>query len=139
MAVARVGMAGIALRVVFATALVLATWNPSGYSFVTWALGHAAGQAAYVALAGVTLLILYVIFVRATLRSIGALGVVLAAAFLAALVWVLNDAGLVDVGSGATGVWVVQLCVGAVLGLGMAWSHVRRRLSGQVDVDDVDA
>ena len=139
MAAARVGMVGIALRVVFATALVLATWNPSGYSFVTWARGHATGQAAYVALAGVTLLILYVIFVRATLRSIGALGVVLAAAFLAALVWVLNDAGLVDVGSGATGVWVVQLCVGAVLGLGMAWSHVRRRLSGQVDVDDVDA
>ena len=138
MAAARVGAGGIALRIAFATALVLVTWNPSGHSFLTWAMAHAAGETAYVALAGISLLILYVIFVRATLYSIGALGVVLAAAFLAALVWVLNDAGLLDLKQGATGVWVAQICLGIVLGIGMAWSHVRRRLSGQVDVDDVD-
>ena len=138
MAAGRVGAGGIALRILFATALVLVTWNPSGHSFVTWALAHAAGETAYVALAGVTLLILYVIFVRATLFSIGTLGVVLAAAFLGALVWVLNDAGLLDLDQGATSLWVAQICIGIVLGIGMAWSHIRRRLSGQVDVDDVD-
>jgi Family of unknown function (DUF6524) len=28
--------------------------------------------------------------------------------------------------------------VATILAIGMSWSHVRRRLSGQADVDDVD-
>lgn len=134
----RVGWSGIALRVLFATALVLATWNPSGLSFVAWALADGARETAYVVLAGVSLLILYVIYVRATLRSIGVLGVVLALAFLGALLWVIQDMGLLALDRGAAPVWAGLVCLGVVLGIGMAWSHVRRRLTGQVDVDDVD-
>ena len=34
--------------------------------------------------------------------------------------------------------WVGLIGVGVILGLGMSWSHIRRMLSGQLDVDDVD-
>jgi len=33
---------------------------------------------------------------------------------------------------------VVELVIVGVLTAGVSWSHVRRRLSGQYDIDDVD-
>ena len=34
--------------------------------------------------------------------------------------------------------WVVLTILGLVLGFGMSWAHVRRRVSGQASVDRVD-
>jgi hypothetical protein len=34
--------------------------------------------------------------------------------------------------------WAAILAASLVMGVGMSWSHVRRRLSGQYDMDDVD-
>jgi len=34
--------------------------------------------------------------------------------------------------------WVVLVIVSLLLAIGMSWSHIRRRLTGQVDIDDVD-
>jgi hypothetical protein len=119
-------------------ALVLATVNPTQLSFVSWALDHADGALPLVVLSGVTLLILWVIDVRATIRSIGVLGVLLAAVFIGAIVWVLADAGLLDLSSSLALQWIVLAALGVVLGVGLSWSHVRRALSGQADVDDVD-
>ncbi len=62
----------------------------------------------------------------------------LAAAFTAALIWVLVDFGIVDVEGGNTLQWIVLATIAFILGIGLSWSHVRRLLSGQADVDDVD-
>lgn len=132
------GAADFVLRLGFGVALVLATVNPTPYDFTGWALGDHGGSLAPVALAGVALLIAWVIYIRATLRSIGVFGALLAAAFLGALVWTLRDAGVLDLTSGSALQWVMLVGVGLVLGLGLSWSHVRRMLSGQSDVDDVD-
>ena len=135
----RFGAAGLLLRLAFGVALVLATVNPTPYDYTGWVLGDDGGSLAPIALAGVALLIAWVIYVRATLRSIGLFGALLAAAFLGALVWTLRDAGVLDLSSGSAVQWVVLVGLGVVLGLGLSWSHVRRALSGQSDVDDVDA
>jgi len=34
--------------------------------------------------------------------------------------------------------WVVLGALGVMLGIGMSWSHIRRRISGQASVDRVD-
>ena len=34
--------------------------------------------------------------------------------------------------------WVVLIALGLILGVGMSWSIVRRELTGQASVDDVD-
>jgi hypothetical protein len=126
------------LRVGAALALVFATYNPTGWSYARWALDRPSGQLPWIALAGVTLLILWVIYVRATYRAMGALGIALAAAFFASAVWVLADMGVLALDAGDAAQWTALTGLGLVLGIGLSWSHVRRALSGQVDVDDVE-
>ena len=132
------------MRWLFALALVLVTFNPTPYSYTSWALSGWGGSEGLAddlplkALTGVVLLILYVIFLRSTFRSIGALGVVLAALLLGAILWVVVDWGWLDPLAGDVMIWVGLVAVATILAIGLSWSHVRRRLSGQVDVDDVD-
>lgn len=127
----------VLLRVAFGVGLVLATFNPTGVSFVHWAFGAERAQLSVVALAGVTLLILWAIYLRATFRALGPFGLALAGGFVAALLWVLTDWGLLSLSGGTALQWAALAGLGVVLGIGLSWSHVRRALSGQADVDDV--
>ena len=122
----------------FSVALVFLTYNPTQISYVSWLLDYAEGDLPLVVLAGITLLICYVIYIRATLRSIGLFGMALAGAFTAALIWVLVDFGILEVDSGNALQWIVLATIAVILGIGLSWSHVRRLLSGQSDVDDLD-
>ena len=92
-----------------------------------------------VLLLGLLLMIGYIVYLRATLRSIGAIGMVLVAAVVGALIWVLYDWGWLTLENSALNMWIGILALSAVLGIGLSWSIMRRRISGQADVDDVDA
>jgi predicted neutral ceramidase superfamily lipid hydrolase len=126
-------------RLLGALALVFATFNPSGYSFYHWAAKSLPSNTAVVVLAGIALLIAWTVFLRATMRSLGFLGVALTIAFFAALVWVAVSYGWLALENQRVIVWLVLVVVAVVLALGMSWSHVRRRLSGQADVDEVSS
>jgi len=138
MAVSRFTFGNFALRWVFAIVLVFATFNPTPYSFVDWLFPFNDGQLPYKALAGITLVILYVIYIRATFRSIGWVGVMLAGIFLAALLWVLITQGVLSIDQPTILTWVVLFAIATIMAIGLSWSHVRRRVSGQSDVDDID-
>ena len=88
--------------------------------------------------AGVVLLIGWVIFIRATVRSLGELGTFLAIAFFAALTWVLIDYNILSIENTKVFTYVMLAMLSAIMATGMSWSHIRRRMSGQLDVDDVD-
>lgn len=133
------GLTGFLLRVGFCLVLVLVTYNPTGTSWVHWVAEDFETDLPLKVLAGVVLLIAYVIVLRASFRSIGIFGKALAAALFAALGWVAYDYGFLDVENAGLIQWLVILAVGLILGLGLSWSHVRRMLSGQADMDDVDA
>lgn len=127
-------MMTLLVRFVMALALVLGTWNPSGYSYVDWLSQILPDITAPVAFTGIVLLIGWVMFLHATLVSLGLLGIVLAAAFFGTLAWLLMDQGwLSSVNHVMT--WLALILTAAVLTVGMSWSHLWRRLSGQVDVD----
>ena len=129
---------GLLWRLVFAMALVLLTFNPTGHSYYHWlADGFPSVQPAE-AVAGIALLIAWVFFVRSTLAAIGTLGLVLMAAFFASVVWWVVSKGWLDVSNRSAMAWVVLLILGLVLGVGMSWPHIRRRISGQASVDRVD-
>ena len=66
-------------RWLFAAALVIGTYNPSEYSYVNWAFSDIDQFGPVMALVGVALLIAWVVFLRATLRSLGVVGIVLGA------------------------------------------------------------
>jgi hypothetical protein len=122
-------------RVVAALAVVLLTYNPSGQSFYHWAMRDFANLTAIKAFAGTLLLVGWVICIRAALTSLGALGLVLSALVLGTLVWVLADFGILDPDSPSLLSWIVLIISGIILGLGLSWSLLRTRVTGQVEVD----
>ncbi|MBV6423250.1 MAG: hypothetical protein NAOJABEB_01040 [Steroidobacteraceae bacterium] len=130
---------GVALRFVFALLLVALTFNPSGHSYFHWVAAGFPAIDAVKALAGIVLLIGWVVFLTATARSLGIIGVLLALAFFAALVWVAVQFGWLDTGNTRALTWIGLVVAAAILAMGMSWSHVRRRLTGQADVDEVDS
>ena len=87
---------------------------------------------------GLILLVGYIIYLRATLRSIGAFGMLLVLALVGAILWVLWDFGLLDLSNPKLATWIGLFALSIVLGVGLSWSIIRRRLSGQVDMDDVE-
>ncbi len=138
--VAGFGLLGFAWRALFAMVLVLVSYNPSQVSYYHWVKGAlAAGNfGALHALVGVVLLAGWIVYLRATFQSLGVIGLLVGAAFLATLVWLLIDFGWVASDSVPTMTWITIVCLALLLAVGMSWSHVRRRISGQVDVDDVE-
>jgi hypothetical protein len=128
-------VASIIPRALFAVALVLLTWNPSGWSYVDWALRDRSAFDAVKAFFGVLLFGGWVFCVRSAWVSLGAVGLVLVGALLATVVWMLVQFGVVEPGSTKTLLWIVLVAVGVVLGVGLSWSKVRQRATGQVEAD----
>ena len=116
--------------------LVFLTYNPSGYSWVGWLISET--PMVYKVGAGLVLLIGWVIYLRATWNSLGAIGTVLAGAFFAVIIWLLVHWEVVSLTSGAAIQWLGLFALSGVLAIGMSWSHVRRRLSGQYDTDEIE-
>lgn len=126
------------IRWTIAFVLLAATWNPTPWNFVRWVTEHGRESLSVSVLAGLLLTIGYVIYLRATLRSIGPIGMALVAAVFLALLWVLYDLGVLVAGNSVVNQWLAILVASLVLGIGLSWSIIRRRISGQADVDDVD-
>ena len=123
-------------RLGFALALVLLTYNPSGYSWVGYL--NADIPLVYKAASGIVLLIGWVMFLRATWNSLGPVGTVLAAAFFGIIVWLFIEWGLFTLEDTTILQWAILLVLAGVLAVGMSWSHVRRRVSGQFDTDEIE-
>lgn len=130
------------IRLLFAVLLVYVTYNPSGYSYFHWANDAIFSNGSQItppfAMATVIILIGWTVYLRATFRSLGGFGLLLAFAFFAIIVWWLFDLGLLELRHHAAFTYIALFLVAAVLAVGMSWSHIRRRLSGQADMDDVD-
>ncbi len=129
---------GFFLRWLFAFMLLAATFNPTQWNYVRWGMENYTSETPLTVFLGVGLFIGYVIYLRATLRSIGGFGMFLVFALVGALVWVLIDWGVLTLDNKDVNVWLGLLSLSIVLGIGLSWSFVRRALSGQFDVDDPD-
>lgn len=129
---------GMILRWLFAFLLLALTYNPTEVNFIRWASANFSESMSVTVLLGLLLMIGYIIYLRATLRSIGGFGMFLVLAVVAALLWVLYDFGILTLDNRDMNVWLGLIALSFVLGIGLSWSHVRRKLSGQADMDDVD-
>lgn len=118
--------------------LLALTWNPTPWNYSQWVLGNYDTQTPLAVLLGLVLLVIYIVYLTATLRSIGPFGMFLVAAIFAALIWVLIDWGVLQAGDSLLNQWLGLVAASLVLGIGLSWSILWRRLSGQADVDDVD-
>ena len=128
-------MFGILIRFLAALVLVFATWNPSGWSFAHWLMRTQPNVTAGLVFAGVVLVIGWFLFLHATLESLGLLGLILALAFFGSLTWLIFDQGWLTTSPEVLH-YVILVILSAILALGMAWSHIWRRLSGRVEMEE---
>ena len=129
------------IRLAAALVLVFTTYNPLKWSFFHWvqsAILDFTQANVFMALAGIVLLIGWVIFLRATMRSLSVFGTVLAVAFFGILIWVVLTYLPTLKDNLKIMTWLVLIGMAGVLSAGISWSHIRRRMTGQIDVDETD-
>lgn len=127
---------GFLLRWIAAFVLLALTFNPTRFNYVVWAQEAWSETMPLIVLAGLLLAVCYVVFVTAVLRGIGAFGVILILAVIAAFLWVLVDYGWLDLDAPGVLTWVALVGLSLVLALGMYWGIFWRRISGQLEVDE---
>ena len=127
---------GFLFRWLAAFVLLAATYNPTEWSYIRWAAENWQEQLPIAVLIGLVLTIAYVLFFTAVLRGIGAVGVVLILAVMAALIWVLVSQGWLSLENPSTNTWVGLVALSVVFAVGMYWGILWRRLSGQLEVDE---
>jgi len=126
------------VRFVFAIVVVFSTYNPEGFSYFHWVAESFPSMTVGKALLGVILLIGWVILIRSTVGSLGAIGILLAVAFFGLLIWLIVDVLGLDTQSFRAVSYIVQLMIASLLSIGVSWSHIRRRISGQLDTDEIE-
>ena len=129
---------GFVIRWIFAFVLLAATYNPTQWNYVHWSMTNYETSLSLTVLFGLILLIGYIIYLRATLRSIGFFGMLLILAVVGTIVWVLFDQGSMCFANPSINTWIGIFALSLVVAVGLSWSIVRRKLTGQADMDDVD-
>ena len=129
---------GFLIRLAATLVLVLATYNPTGWSFTHWLQNgfSNSGLGPEHFVVGVIIRIGWVILLTATQRSMGTFGLILEGLLFGGLVWLLVDFGILSIDSVTEFSWVVLIILSVMLAIGLSWSHVWRRLTGQFEVDD---
>lgn len=131
-------LGSLLLRWLFAAALVFGSYNPTEYSYISWIFSESSEFGPVPAIVGIALLIAWIVFLRATFLSLGWLGIILGAALFGCIIWLFVDLGWLSLDSTSAVSWLALLLLSMILAVGMSWSHIRRRLTGQVDVDDIE-
>jgi len=126
------------IRFILATVIVFATYNPEGMSYYDWIKDEFPTFTVYKGFVGVILIIGWIILLRATIGSLGAIGIILAIAFFGLLIWLLFDVFNIPTDNVRVVTYIVQVMIICVLSIGVSWSHIRRRISGQVDTDEIE-
>jgi len=129
---------GFGLRFLAAIVLVFGTYNPTDTSYVGWLSGWTADQIPLKILVGLVFVVGWVVFLRATARSIGLLGVCLALAIFGVILWLLIDLLVIATDSSTAITYAVLIIIALVLTIGMTGSFLWRRLTGQYQVSDGD-
>ena len=132
---------GFLWRLAAALALVLVTYNPSGHSAWHWigtALGPDAEFGPEHLLAIGVLAAGWAVYLIATWRALGALGSVIAGLIVGAVIWLFYDIGMLESNTVPAITWISLVALSVVLAVGVSWSHLWRRITGQFNVQDVD-
>jgi hypothetical protein len=119
--------------------VVFATYNASGYSYYHWITGPGSESWPLKLFLGFVLFTFYGVFAMAIWRSMGPVGVASTIGAMTAAVWALVDYQMLDLNTENSVSTVVSTIFATLLAIGISWSHIRTRLSGQVDSKDVNS
>ena len=136
---------GIALRFLAALLLVYLTFNPTGFSWFHWTvkpmldtpIAALSTLNPLKVLAGIFLAACWWFFLQASQRSLGVVGAFFILALAATFFWALSYWHIFTPGSSTAIAHLTLVTVALILGLGLSWSSVKRRITGQQDTDVV--
>lgn len=132
------GISDFLWRWLAALVLVFVSYNPSGFSWFHWVGnaydGDGLGPVHY--FSGIVLLAGWTVFVIATQRSLGFAGSIIGAGLIGTGIWLLVELGVLSAGSMSAIGWLALFALATLLAVGLSWSHVWRRMSGQLEVDE---
>jgi hypothetical protein len=128
---------GIIVRWLMSMFVVFAIFNPSGYSYVHWVLTPSNEPWSLKILVGMVLASIMTTFGRSVARSLGRAGVLATSGLFIAATWTLVDLGVLRDLTNGTYVTIALVIVASILAVGLSWSHVTMRVTGQVDSNDV--
>jgi hypothetical protein len=120
---------GVLVRILACFALVFATWNPTDVSFFAWIDSPA--PLPLKAVAGAVLLLLHILFARVTWLSLGLPGTVFVVTLLLLGVFTLNELGAIDLSRSRAWGYVFVSVSAMTLMIGLTWSLMKRRVTGQ--------
>lgn len=111
--------------------LLAASYNPTRWHYIGWAVARWEDQGLPVASAGLALAVAYAVMLHLTLRAIGLYGMFLVLAVVATAVWVLSDRGILDPGDPALATWIGLVALSLGIGVGLWWGATRARLEAE--------
>jgi len=125
-------------RFLFSLALVLATYNPSGYSFYHWVIDFGAGLPSLKVIVALILVMIYYVIFRVVFAAFRRSGLIVGG--LAALLFTIELAGVVVARRSQHSLhfyfllsqYITLCAVAIVLSLGVSWSRLIERLTGQL-------
>lgn len=119
--------------VLFTQFVLFATWNRSGYSYLSW-VEHADRFTALMAVAGIALLIAHVAMLRIAFVALGYPGLVAASVLVAAILLMASRLGLIDLDRLTRQIEFWMFVSACILSIGIGWAKYQQRFSGQRDV-----
>lgn len=126
---------GLFLRWLAALAIIFGTYNPSNFCFVHWLRNATMAEAPYLLFVALVLLVGFAVFLRATWHSVGPWGLLLVVTLFGSAIWSLSSLGILDLTDHTVLTNAVLLVLASVMAIGLDWSIIRRRISGQLDVE----
>ena len=132
MAGSSISFGGIVARVVVSIALVLATFNPSGYSLGHWISAPPVGVTPGKVIAILALAIAWIACLRTAFIALGKFGVLAGVALFGAILWLLVDQQWLSL-QGQALIWAGLVVIGLIIGIGLSWSLLRASATGQIE------
>lgn len=125
---------GILTRTLSCFLLVFATWNPEGYSYFDWVVRDQDSLLSAKVAIGTFLFGCYVLYLRATWVSLGILGIAALASVVLTGYLSMRRLGLLDAAAPFWSGYIVLVLLAITLSVGICWSHMKRRITGQSQV-----
>jgi uncharacterized membrane protein len=132
------GLMSFLWRWIPAFILLSIIYNPTGYSYYHWVADNPNDRWPLKLLIGLVLAIGVFMYLAATYKSLKVHGVIIIIALFAALLAVFHYQFGWTPGDADSWVWIGHLIGATILAVGMSWSGIWRRMTGQVTVDDGD-
>ena len=130
------GLSHVFIRWCLCMGIVLGTYNPTARSFWPWVI-EASVPLSLKVLLGTLLVAAFAMLILTTLRAIGRIGVLILLVLVVSGGAVITDLGLIDLGLPGARMVLAETLLASFLTLGLCWSAIRTRLSGQVNSFDV--